>query len=73
VKAVCVALGIKNRGTHGLRAAAAVSYYKSLVIRGANKLEALSETGRWLGHGPKRWDVLRHYLGDLVDEALSEP
>ncbi len=72
VKAVCRTLGIQCRGTHGLRATAAISYYKLLVIQGLSKIQALSRTAEWLGHGPRRWDVLRHYFGGLVDEALKE-
>jgi integrase len=74
VRAACRALGIATgRGTHGIRATAAIIYYKSLVVRGMSKRQALSATGEYMGHGKRRWDVLRTYLGnDLVDEALGE-
>lgn len=54
---------------HAVRKMAACEYYRELRAQGFDPRAAADRVGRWLGHGPHRWELLRkYYLGEVMDD-----
>ena len=57
-----VALGIRRRGMHGFRGAAACEFVAVKHALGFTEGEARKELAMWLGHNPHRTEVTYAYV-----------
>jgi integrase len=62
VRIGCDTLGIRRRGVHGFRGAAACEFVEVKKALGHTELDARRELAQWLGHDPHRTEVTYAYV-----------